>query len=136
LDKTKELDEIVINILAVKLGVSVSISCFAILYLDLTRSITSILARSISTKVLWAQVAENYRRNMQIGARGLARSAGTNIRKQKRITRALIKKKLIDPRIIILIRAEARLNKPETYVLCLVLCKNIKDLIMKRILRI
>jgi hypothetical protein len=52
LDKIKELGEIVINILAVKLGVSVLILYSAILYSDLTYSITSILARSISTKTL------------------------------------------------------------------------------------
>jgi hypothetical protein len=51
LDKTRELGEIVTDILAVKLGVSIPISCSAILYLDLTRSITLILARNISTKI-------------------------------------------------------------------------------------
>jgi hypothetical protein len=52
LDKTKELDEIVTNILAVKLGVFILISRSATLYSDLIYSITSILARSVSTKVL------------------------------------------------------------------------------------
>jgi hypothetical protein len=47
-----------------------------------------------------------------------------------------IKKKPADPRIIILIRIEARLNRPEAYILRLVLYENIKDLIIKRILRI
>jgi hypothetical protein len=73
---------------------------------------------------------------MQINTRGSARSAGTNIKKQERITYAPIKKKLADPRIIISIKAETRLNKPETYMLRLALYKNIKDLIIKRIPRI
>jgi hypothetical protein len=42
----------------------------------------------------------------------------------------------VDPRIIISIRAKAKLNRPEAYILCLVLYKNIKDLIKKRIPRI
>jgi hypothetical protein len=54
LDKTRELGEIVTNILAVKLEVFIPISRSTILYLDLTHSITLILAYSISTKVLWA----------------------------------------------------------------------------------
>jgi hypothetical protein len=49
---------------------------------------------------------------------------------------APIKEKPADPRIIISIGAEARLNKPEAYVLCLALYKNIKDFIIKRIPRI
>jgi hypothetical protein len=73
---------------------------------------------------------------MQIGVRGSARSAGTNIRKQGRVAYTPIKEKPADPRIIILIRAEARLNRLEAYVLRLVLYKNIKDFIMKRIPRI
>jgi hypothetical protein len=48
----------------------------------------------------------------------------------------LIKKKPADPRIIISIRAETRLNKLDAYVLRLVLYKNIKDLIIKMIPRI
>jgi hypothetical protein len=81
LDKTRELDKIITNILAVKLKISILISCFTTLYLDLIYSITSILARNISTKVLWAQVAESHKRNIQIGARSSARNIGTNIRK-------------------------------------------------------
>jgi hypothetical protein len=73
---------------------------------------------------------------MQTGARGSARSAGTNIKKQGGVARVLIKKKPVDPRIIISIRAEARFNKPEAYMLCLVLYKNIKDFIIKRIPKI
>jgi hypothetical protein len=73
---------------------------------------------------------------MQISTRGSARSARTNIRKQGGVARAPIKEKLIDPRIIISIRIETRLNRPETYVLRLVLYKNIKDLIIKKIPRI
>jgi hypothetical protein len=73
---------------------------------------------------------------MQTSARGSARSVRTNVRKQKGITRALIKKKPADPRIIISIGAEARLNRSETYMLCLALYKNIKDFIIKRIPRI
>jgi hypothetical protein len=73
---------------------------------------------------------------MQTSARGSARNAGTNIRKQERIIYTPIKEKPADPRIIILIKTEIKLNKPETYVLRLVLYKNIKDLIIKRILRI
>jgi hypothetical protein len=69
---------------------------------------------------------------MQINTRNSARSMGTNINKQGEIARALIKKKPADPRIIISIRAKARLNKPETYMLYLALYKNIKDLIIKR----
>jgi hypothetical protein len=52
LDKTRELDEIITNILAVKLGVSILISRFMILYSDLIYSITSILIRNIYTKIL------------------------------------------------------------------------------------
>jgi hypothetical protein len=81
LDKTRKLGEIVINILAVKLGIFVLISRSAILYLDLTRSITSILARNIFAITLQAQVAENYGKNMQTNARGSAKSAGINIKK-------------------------------------------------------
>jgi hypothetical protein len=66
----------------------------------------------------------------------LARSTGTNIRKQGGIVHAPIKKKLVDPRIIISIRIKTRFNKPKTYILRLALYKNIKDLIIKRILRI
>jgi hypothetical protein len=73
---------------------------------------------------------------MQTGIRGSARSAGTNIKKQGGVARVLIKEKPADPRIIMSIRAETRLNRPETYVLRLALYKNIKDFIMKRILRI
>jgi hypothetical protein len=46
------------------------------------------------------------------------------------------KKKLVDPRIIISIGIETRLNRPEAYMLRLALYNNIKDLIIKRILRI
>jgi hypothetical protein len=136
LDKTRELDKIVTDILAVKLGVSTPISRSAILYSDLIYSTTSILARNISTKVSWAQVAENHRRNIRIGTRGSARSAGTNIRKQGGVARVPMKEKPADPRIIISIRAEAKLNRPEAYVLRLALCENIKDLTIKRIPRI
>jgi hypothetical protein len=52
LNKTRELDEIITDILAVKLGIFILISRSMILYLDLTRSITSISAHSIFTKVL------------------------------------------------------------------------------------
>jgi hypothetical protein len=82
------------------------------------------------------QVAESYRRNTQTSTKGSARSTGTNIRKQGGIARAPIKEKPVDPRIIILIKAKTRLNKPETYMLRLALYKNIKDLIIKKILRI
>jgi hypothetical protein len=136
LDKTKELGKIVTDILAVKLGEFVLISRSITLYSDLIYSTTSISARSIFTKVSWAQVAENYGRNIQTSVRGSARNAGTNIRKQGEVARVLIKEKPADPRIIMSIRAEARLNKPEAYVLRLALYKNIKDLIMKRIPRI
>jgi hypothetical protein len=47
-----------------------------------------------------------------------------------------MKEKPADPRIIILIRIKTRFNKLEIYVLRLVLYKNIKDLIIKKILRI
>jgi hypothetical protein len=73
---------------------------------------------------------------MQTNTRSSARSTGTNIRKQGRITYVLIKEKPTDPRIIISIRAETRLNRPEAYALRLALYKNIKDLIIKRIPRI
>jgi hypothetical protein len=73
---------------------------------------------------------------MQTNARGLARNTGTNIGKQGGVARVLIKEKLVDLRIIILIRIEIKLNKPEIYVLRLVLYKNIKDLIIKKIPRI
>jgi hypothetical protein len=52
LDETRELGEIVINILAVKLGIFILILRFAILYLDLIYSTTSILVYNISTKAL------------------------------------------------------------------------------------
>jgi hypothetical protein len=136
LDKTRELDKIVINILAVKLGIFILISRSATLYLDLIRSIISISTCNISTKVSWVQITENYKRNTQTSTRGLARNIGTNIRKQERVTRVPIKKKPADPRIIISIRAETRLNKPEAYVLRLVLYENITDLIIKRIPKI
>jgi hypothetical protein len=136
LDKTRELGKIITDILAVKLGVFILISRFAILYSDLIRSITSISTRSVSTKISWAQVAESYGGNTQTSTRGSARSTGTNIRKQGGVARVPIKEKPVDPRIIISIRAEARLNKPEAYVLRLALYKNIKDLIIKRIPKI
>jgi hypothetical protein len=135
LDKARELGEIVTDILAVKLGASAPTSRSTTPYSDLTRSTTSISARSVS-KVLWAQVAESHGGNTQTGAGGSARSEGTNIGKQGGVARAPIKEKPADPRIIISIRAEARLNRPEAYALRLALCKNIKDLIIKRIPRI
>jgi hypothetical protein len=52
LDKTRELDEIIIDILAIKLGISILILYSAILYLDLIYLITLILTRNISTKIL------------------------------------------------------------------------------------
>jgi hypothetical protein len=73
---------------------------------------------------------------MQTNTRGSARNAGTNIKKQERVTRVPIKEKLVDSRIIISIRAETKFNRPETYMLYLALYKNIKDLIIKRIPRI
>jgi hypothetical protein len=69
---------------------------------------------------------------MQTNTRGLARSTGTNIRKQEKIICIPIKEKPADPRIIISIRIETRLNKPEVYILRLALYKNIKDLIIKK----
>jgi hypothetical protein len=81
-------------------------------------------------------VAESYKGNMQTGAGGSAKSEGTNIGKQGGVVRVLIKEKPADPRIIISIRAKARLNRPEAYVLRLALYENIKNLSMKRIPRI
>jgi hypothetical protein len=52
LNKTRELGEMVTNILAVKLEISVLILRSTTLYLDLIYSITLILARNISTKTL------------------------------------------------------------------------------------
>jgi hypothetical protein len=62
----------------------------------------------------------------------LARNAGINIRKQEGVACVLIKEKPADPRIIISIGIEARLNRPEAYVLYLALYKNIKDFIIKK----
>jgi hypothetical protein len=81
-------------------------------------------------------VAESYRRNTQTNIKGSARNIEINIRKQEKVTYIPIKKKLADPRIIISIKTKIKLNKPETYMLCLALYKNIKDLIIKKILRI
>jgi hypothetical protein len=71
LDKTKELGEIVTDILVVKLGVSILISRSATLYLDLIRLTTLISVYNIYTKVSWVQVAENYKKTCKqaLGAR-------------------------------------------------------------------